>query len=361
MKPISRRLTRRRFLQAAGIGATGAWARHPVLGDQLVSSRLGDLDDYVAKAMVRWDVPGLAIAIVQEGKLLHARGYGVRSAGEDAPVDVETVFPIASCTKSFTAAAIAKLIDNGKVKWDDPISKHLPTLQLSDTELTAKMTIRHALSHRTGLPTANMLWRSGAFDDNQILSRLRWLKAVAAPGEKFIYNNLIYLVLGKLVELVSGQRWNDFLHSELFVPLGMKSTFTSSTGVDGGENVAAPHASDSGKLQRIGRYCPDVIAPAGAIHSSVIDMAQWLMLHLDGGVSDRRQIISKVRMDEMHAAPQSAEPRDPADTRDPRVSMENYGLGRFFNDQGGRQVVDIRETRRASFPGSQWFRRSVWG
>lgn len=338
---MSQRLTRRRFLQAAAsTGVAGAWVQHPAFGNQLAPSRLGGLDDYVAKAMARWEVPGLAIAVVQEGKLVHARGYGVRSVGENAKVDAETVFPIASCTKSFTAAAIAKLIDGEKLKWDDPISKHLPAFQLSNPELTVEVTIRQALGHRTGLPTANMLWRSGAFDGNEILARLRWLKPVAAPGEKFIYNSNMYLVLGQLVEQVSGQKWDDFLHSELFVPLGMKSTSADSSGIKARENVAAPHASDGGKLQRISRYCPDVIALGGAIHSNVLDMAQWLKAHLDGGVSDGRQIISKVRLQEMHTAPQQAEKRDPADPRDPRVSMENYGLGWFFNDHGGRQVVE---------------------
>ncbi len=206
MKPISQYLTRRRFLQAASTGVVGAWVQHLAFGDQLASSRLVGLDDYVEKAMTRWEVPGLAIAVVQDGKVVHARGYGVRSVGEAAKVDADTVFPIASCTKSFTAAAIAKLIDDGKLKWDDPISKHLPRFQLFDAELTASVTIRQALSHRTGLPTANMLWRSGAFDGDGILARLRFLKPVAAPGEKFIYNNNLYLVLGKLVEQSAASR-----------------------------------------------------------------------------------------------------------------------------------------------------------
>jgi CubicO group peptidase (beta-lactamase class C family) len=341
MKVISQRLTRRRFLQAAAsTGVLGAWVQHPALGDQLTPSRLAGLDDYVEKAMARWDVPGLAIAVVQEGKVVHARGYGVRSVGEDAKVDAETVFAIASCTKPFIAAAIAKLIDNGRLQWDDPISKHLSAFQLFDPELTARVTIRQALRHRTGLPTANMLWRSGAFDGNEVLARLRWLQPVAAPGEKFIYNNNMYLVLGRIVEKVSGRKWDDFLRNELFQPLGMKSTSAAKSEIRRWENVAAPHATDAGKLQRIQRYIPDATAPAGAIHSNVLDMAQWLKLHLEGGVSDDRQVISKVRMEEMHTAPQQAEKKDPAEPRDPRVSTENYGLGWFFNDQGGRQVVE---------------------
>lgn len=340
MKPISLSPTRRRFLQTVSTGVVGALGQYPVFGNQLTPSRLGGLDDYAEAAMVRWQVPGLAIAVVREGQLVHARGYGVRSVNESAKIDAETVFPLASCTKSFTAAAIAKLIDNGKVNWDHPVAKHLPALRLSDAELTAKVTIRQALGHRTGLPTANMLWRNGAFDRDEIMARLRWLKPAAAQGEKFIYNNVMYLVLGKLVEQISGQTWNEYLRTELFAPLSMKSTFADSSGITDRKNVAAPHANNAGKLQRIDRYSPDVIAPAGAIHSNLLDMAQWLKLHLDGGTSDGRQLISKVHLAEMHTPPQPVEKRDPADSRDPRVSLENYGLGWFFNEQGGRQVVE---------------------
>ncbi len=120
----------------------------------------------------------------------------------------------------------------------------------------------------------------------------------------------------------------------------MTATTAECSGIKDRKNVAVPHASDTGKLQRVSRYCPEAIAPAGAIHSNVLDMANWLKLHLDGGISDGRRIISKARIEEMQTAPQQAEKRDPADPRDPGVSMENYGLGWYFNDQGGRQVVE---------------------
>ena len=339
--PVRPRRTRRRFLRVvASIGVVGAIDKYLSFADELSPTGLGGLDDYVEQAMPRWDVPGLAIAVVQNGNVIHTRGYGVRCVGEDARVDAETVFPIASCTKPFAAAAIARLIDKGTLQWDDPISQHLPTLQLFDKDLTATVTIRQALSHRTGLPTANMLWRNGTFDSDEILARLRFLKPVAAPGKKFIYNSNLYLVLGKLVERVSGKKWDVFLRNELVTPLGMKSTVADSLGIKGRNNVAAPHASDAGKLQRVERYCPDVVAAAGAIHSNVRDMAQWLKLHLEGGERGCQSIVSEARLKEMHAAPQHAERDQAAESQDPVVSMENYGLGWFFNHQGGRQVVE---------------------
>jgi CubicO group peptidase (beta-lactamase class C family) len=295
--------------------------------------------------MAEWEVPGLAIGVVQEGKLVHAQGYGVCDLGARTRVDTETVFSIASCTKGFTAAAIAKLVDDEKLQWDDPIVNHLPAFRLSTPEHTATITIRHALAHRTGLPTANMLWRSGAFGSDDILSRLRWLRPIAAPGERFLYNNNIYLVLGKVVEQISGQRWIDFLRTELFEPLGMKSTVADSTGLRGLDNAAVPHASDDGKVCRIEPYCPNTIAPAGAIHSSVLDMAAWLRLHLDGGLSNGQRVLSAARIAEMHTPPARTEDQTAPRQGIPRAPISEYGLGWFFNDFAGRKVVEHSGTQ----------------
>jgi CubicO group peptidase (beta-lactamase class C family) len=295
--------------------------------------------------MARWEVPGVAIAVVREDKVVHARGYGVRGAGDVARVDAETIFPIASCTKAFTSAALARLIDNAKLQWDDPIARRLPTFQLSDAQRTSKTTVRQALAHRTGLPAANMLWRNGAFGSDEILARLRWLQPVAAPGEQFLYNNNLYLVLGRIVEQVGGRKWNDFLRNELFEPLGMKSTAADSSGVKDLKNVAAPHASDSGSVRRIQPYCPDMIAPAGGVHSNVLDMAQWLKLHLNGGLCGGRRVLSTARMEEMHTAPRQVAAETPAEPRIPRAPLSNYGLGWFFNDYAGRKVVEHSGTQ----------------
>jgi CubicO group peptidase (beta-lactamase class C family) len=305
---------------------------------------MSGLGEYVEKAMANWGVPGLAIAAVKDGRLIHSRGYGVRGPGA-AAVDAETVFAIASCTKGFTAAAIAKLVDDAKLRWDDPIAGHLPSFQLSDPGLAARITIRQALAHRTGLPAANMLWRSGAFGGGGIVAKLRRLRPIAAPGERFLYNNNMYLVLGKLVEQVSGRTWEDFLRGELLGPLGMASTAVDSSGVRGRANLAAPHATDGGHLQHIQPYCPDAIAPAGAMHSNVVDMARWLMLHLEGGLLDGRQVLSAARMEEMHTAPGRAEAEAPAGPGVPRAPISNYGLGWFFNDYAGRTVVEHSGTQ----------------
>ena len=344
---MSQATTRRRFLQRTATGAAllAGWSRASAHGKFRRPAALDSLDAYVEAAMTRWEVPGLAIAVVKDGETIVSRGYGVRALGVSAAVDAETLFSIASCTKAFTSAAVARLIDDAQLQWDDPIARHLPAFQLSSPELTSTVTIRQALAHRTGLPTANMLWRSGAFDSQEILARLRWLRPAAAPGEKFLYNNNMYLVVGQVVESVSRRKWGDFLRNELLAPLRMQSTLVDSAELRGLSNVADPHATDAGKLQRIDRHCPDAIAPAGTIHSNVADMARWLLLQLDGGLSGGRRVLSTERMAEMHMPPQPVAAQALEGAKVPRAPIGNYGLGWFFNDYAGRTVVEHSGTQ----------------
>ena len=334
--------TRRQFLQAVATNTTLLW---PGVGSFANSQQdkldlLSGLDDYIEQAMERWDVPGLAIAVVQGSKPIHVRGYGVRRAGDKPKVDSETLFNIASCSKAFTASAVARLVDQQKVDWDDPIVKHLPSLRLFTPELTEKVTIRHALAHRTGLPNANMLWRNGAFNSDEILARLRWLEPISTPGEQFLYTNNMYLVIGKLVEQVSGKTWSDFLQSELFEPLGMKSSTADREGIEGRTNVATPHASDDGRLRPIEPYCPDMIAPAGAIHSNLNDLVQWLKMNLAGGVCDGRRVLSQARLEEMHTAFGRSDSETPPKLGVPRSPIAEYGLGWFINEYEGQRVIE---------------------
>ncbi len=302
--------------------------------------RLRGLGAYAKTAMANWKVPGLAIAVVQDGELILSQGYGVLGLGNSAPVDAESIFPIASCTKSFTAAAVAKLVDVSGVQWNDAIGRYLPELQLFRPNLVDQITIRHALSHRTGLPTANMLWRNGALSSDDIVAALRWLEPVAEPGERFLYNNNMYLVAGKIVEAVSQRKWSEFIRGVLFEPLGMKSTACDSSELRGRVNVAVPHAVDDGILQRIQPYSPDAVAPAGVIHSNALDLARWVKMQLHNGRFEGQQILSAARIEEMHARPPSAQVEPSAESSTPRAPISNYGLGWFFNDYAGQKVVE---------------------
>jgi CubicO group peptidase (beta-lactamase class C family) len=234
---------------------------------------------------------------------------------------------------------IGKLVDQGKISWDDPLSNHLPTLEAIHKENAHKPTIRHALGHRTGFPAANMLWRSGEFNADEILKRVCLMTPIAAPGQSFLYNNVMYLAVGNAAEQACGKSWSEFIKTELFLPLGMNRSVCHSTDLQGLENVALPHATSDGRVTAVERYCPDVIAPAGSIHSTASDMAQWLILHLEQGRFGGRELLTASRVAEMHS-PIETPPSEPHEQGAPRAPISRYGLGWFVNTHAGMTVVE---------------------
>lgn len=333
-------VTRRELLTAAASGTLGLVVGRSA--ESAGSDSLRELDRYCQEALATWQVPGMAIAVIRDGKLLLARGYGVRELGKKEAVDENSVFSIASCTKSFTAAMVGKLVDQGKLAWEDPLARFIPQLNRPDGDPAP--TLRHALQHRTGFPAANMLWRSGEFDSGEILRRTAFLKPVAGPGEKILYSNVMYLVAAKAAESACGKSWSDFVDQELFAPLGMQSSTTGSSRLKALGNVAAPHATVDGRVRVIPRYCPESVAPAGAIHSTAADMARWLVLHLNRGKNGERVLLSAARIDEMHApAISPSEPR--AEKAVPKAPISQYGMGWFTNEFGGKRVVEHSGTQ----------------
>ena len=161
--------------------------------------RFAGIDPYIREAMQQWEVPGLAIAVVKDGKLVLARGYGVCEPGKDRKVTEDTVFPIASCTKSFTAACVAVLVDEGKLSWDDPVRKHLPDFRVADPYVTEQITIRDLLCHRTGLVRGDLMAMTGEFTRAEMLQRVQFLEQVAPFRGKFTYHNVMFAVLGEII------------------------------------------------------------------------------------------------------------------------------------------------------------------
>ncbi len=188
---------------------------------------LQGFDDYVNKAIKDWDVPGVAIAVVKDDKIVFAKGYGVREIGKPDKVDERTIFAIGSSSKAFTAAAIAMLVDEGKLKWDDPATKYLPGFQLYDPYATRELTVRDLLSHRVGLERGDYLWYASSYDRSEILRRIRYLKPSTSLRSHFGYQNIMFLAAGQIVPSVTGKEWDDFVRDRIFVPLDMKASGTS--------------------------------------------------------------------------------------------------------------------------------------
>jgi CubicO group peptidase (beta-lactamase class C family) len=301
---------------------------------------LQGFDDYAAQAMKAWDVPGFAIAVVKDDKVVFAKGYGVRELGKAVPVNERTMFAIGSSSKAFTAAAIAMLVDDGKVKWDDPVTKHLPAFQVYDTYASREMTLRDLLCHRSGLERGDLMWYGSAFSRDEIVRRVRYLKPSWSFRSNFGYQNIMYLAAGQAAAAAAGRSWDDIIKERIFKPLGMTASNTSISDLKGHDNVATPHAKLEDKVTAVAWRNIDNIAPAGSINSNVVEMANWVRLQLGEGKFQGAQIISSGAAKEMHQSHTIIRSEPPWSLFYPEAHFLSYGLGWFLHDYKGRKVVE---------------------
>ncbi|OFW09421.1 MAG: hypothetical protein A3H96_01950 [Acidobacteria bacterium RIFCSPLOWO2_02_FULL_67_36] len=303
------------------------------------ASPLAGFDAHTAKAAADWHVPGFAIAVVKDGRVVVAKGYGVRELGKPDPVDEHTLFAIGSTTKAMTAAMLGMLVDEGKLTWDDPVIKHLPAFQLKDPTATRELTVRDLLTHRGGLGNADFLWYGQDNTTEQILSRVRLLEPAYSIRSRFIYQNIMYAAAGRVIEAASGRSWAEYIRTRIFEPLGMRDTAPTLAMVPKGANVASPHDRVGGTITVIENMPVDSVAPAGAVWSSVHDMAKWMQFLLDGGVAPGgKRLLSERAFAELFK-PQTIAPDNqyPA-TRIVKPHWMTYGFGWFQEDYRGRAV-----------------------
>ena len=303
-----------------------------------------DPDAFAVRVLKEFEVPGLAIGIVKDGNVLLAKGYGVRKLGAPAPVDENTLFGIASNTKAFTAALLAMLVDEGKISWDDPVVKHLPAFQLYDPYVTREMTIRDLLTHRSGLGlgAGDLLWRPPTdYSREEIVRRFRFVKPATSFRSRYAYDNVLYMVAGQVVAAVTGKSWDEVIKERIFTPLGMTTSNTRGAALSEGGNVAAPHAKIGDRLQSVSPMALDNVAPAGAINSSVGEMAKWLIAQLNRGqLGEGRRLFSERQSREMWSA-QTITPlgEPPPHLAALRSNFSAYGLGWGLSEYRGSKIV----------------------
>lgn len=301
---------------------------------------LEGLDDYVTEAMAAWEVPGLALAVVEDDSVVYARGYGTRRRGRDAPVDANTLFAIGSSSKAFTSASLAMLSGEGKVSWDDPVHRLLPGLELHDPYVTREITVRDLLSHTSGLPRCDRVWYGTSFTREEILHRVRFCDPERSFRSRFGYQNIMFLAAGRVVARLTGERWDRFVEERIFAPLGMERSSTSVDSLRGMSNVASPHAEVGDTVRAIEWRDIDNIGPAGSVNSSVAEMAQWIRLQLGEGSYEGERLIPAAAVREMHT-PQTLIRREaPWDRTFPESHLLAYGLGWFLHDYRDRMVVE---------------------
>ncbi len=295
-----------------------------------------NFDQEVQSYMAQWEVPGLAVAVIQDDVVVFKKGYGVLKLGDKTPVTEKTLFAIGSCTKAFTATAIAMLIDEEKVKWDDAVAKHLKGFQLCDPYLTREVSLRDLLAHRCALDTADILWYGTQIDSKTLVEKMRYLQCKGPFRCHYSYHNLMYLVAGEVVAAVSGKPWSAFIKERIFTPLGMTMTNCSVENLKHLRDVASPHAKVGNAVVAVPWRNLDVIGPAGSINSNVVDMAQWVKFQLAKG----KKMLSRERVEEMQV-PQMLIPQTPYESSlYPKAHFLTYGLGWFLHDYRGFKVVE---------------------
>jgi len=314
----------------------------PTLLAQTLEERLKEIDAYAAKAGADWRVPGFALAIVKDDRVVFVKGYGVRELGRPEPVDGDTLFAVASNTKAFTAAALATLVDEGRLKWDDPVTKHLPWFQLYDPYVTRELTVRDLLSHRSGLATfgGDLLWYETTYPREEILRRVRHLRPVHPFRGRYGYQNIMFLAAGEIVPAVTGKSWDDYVRERFFAPLGMARSNTTLRQLKASQNVASPHNEVGGQVRVVKYSNVDAAGGAAAINSSAAEMAEWVRLQLGRGTYQGKKIFSAAAAREMWT-PQTVVSGvgESAEKFNPTVHFNLYGLGWFLSDYRGRKVV----------------------
>jgi CubicO group peptidase (beta-lactamase class C family) len=293
------------------------------------------IDTLIQGTLKRWHVPGVAVAIVRDGKVIYLKGHGVRSIEDGAKVTPDTLFPIASCTKSFTTAAMALLVDEGKMRWDDPPRKYVPYFQLSDPLVDREVTLRDLVTHRTGLRDHLLLWYRSPLPQKERIERFAHLPLDKPFRTTFQYQSTMFTVAGLAAAQASGRSWDNFVQKRLLDPLDMKATYFTTTAIAKNANKASPHQLDAEKKPRLMEPYPmEVPEPAGSIQSSARDLAKWLLFQLDG-----KALISARNLEEMHT-PQITIPLDAADRiQFPGTNQMSYGLGWAIQDHFGHRLL----------------------
>jgi CubicO group peptidase (beta-lactamase class C family) len=308
--------------------AQNACAQSPSYANQI-----REFDTYVENARLAWNSPGLAVAIVKDNKIIFSKGYGVRELGKPEPIDTQTLFLCASTTKAMTAVCMGMLVDEGKIKWDDAVIKYLPDFQLYDPYVTRELKVRDLFLHNTGVGNADFLWVKNNATPDEILNKMRLVMR-----SSFIYQNIFYLVAGKVIEKVSGRRWEDFIRKRIFEPLEMTRTVPLLKEVKD-INQAGAHKLVNGKRMVIDNENADAIGPAGSVWSSIDDMGKWTLCMLDSSKYKGGRLLKLTTWREMFKPQTIVTPEEFYPTQQlTKPNWITYSLGWFQHDYKGKKV-----------------------
>jgi CubicO group peptidase (beta-lactamase class C family) len=313
-------------------------------------AQLQDFGAYVDSARKTFEVPGIAVAIVKDGKVVMEQGFGVREIGKPEQVDAHTLFAIASNTKAFTAASLQMLAEQGKLKMDDRVTDHLPWFQMSDPYVTHEMRIRDLLAHRSGLGLGAgdlLYWPPTSYTTKEVVERLRNVPLATSFRSAYAYDNILFAVATLVIENVSGQSYADFLRNNIFKPVGMDETLVDMTYLKPGMDVAMGHAKfDFKDLKPVPPMAWSNNPGAGGIYSSVHDMAKWMNVQLAGGVlpsgdGKEQRLFKQSSQDQMWSmlTPMKTSKPPVPELESLKPNFAGYGEGWFLSDYHGQRLV----------------------
>jgi len=312
-----------------------ALAAAPLLARQAApAAATQDVASVIDRTFSAWNVPGASVAVVKDGQVLLTKGYGVREIGKPGRVDDQTIFYTASVTKTFTVTAIGMLGDEGRLRIDEPVAKYLPAFSAANTEPLRQATLRDLISHRTGLPRADLLMFSGLSED-EVLARVTRITPVAPLRSRFTYQNQMYLGLGQIISRLSGKSWQEFIETRLLAPLGMAGSNAAGLGhPPSGAPGAVPHALSGNSVAPV-EYVPRAPYGAGGVNTSARDLGRWLQFELGDGTWNGTKLVAPQVLQAMQLPNTIVQPT----IWTPRSTFMLYGLGWFLSDDLGRKVV----------------------
>ncbi len=299
------------------------------------------LDTLMNEAMKHWQTPGAAIVVVRGDEVVYLKGVGVKDVSSKEPVTPDTIFAIGSTTKAFTTAAMAMLVDEGRMNWDDPVRKHLPYFRLNDPLANENVTMRDIVTHRTGLIRHDLLWFGSPWGREEIIKRIGFAPLSYPFRSTFQYQNIMFLTAGEAVGAASNSTFEDFVQKRIFNPLVMKSANFSTTAAEKAPDHASPHTKKMGKIETMPWRNIDNVGPAGSINAGVRDLSNWIRMQLNDGIFEGKRVVSAANIREMHT-PQMVvrlEGRWKLFFPEDVTTQLSYGLGWFISDYRGHKVV----------------------
>jgi CubicO group peptidase (beta-lactamase class C family) len=306
----------------------------------LSRGEMSEVETAVAEARKIWRVPGVAVVVVRDGQVSHLIGQGVRQIGRPEPMTPDTLFAISSCSKAFTSAALARLVEEGKANWDDPVRKHLPGFRLADPLASQDVRLRDLLCHRTGLAANELLWHGAPWSPEEAVRRAAFLPLTRPFRTSIQYQNTMVTAAGLAAGRAAGQSWADLIRTRLLEPLQLRQTYLDTASIPATAPRAATHRlDDAGQAYSIPAYTWPTPDPAVSIHTTARDLGAWLCFHLSGGQADGKQVVGSRFLAETYTPHMPIPLSTHQKVLFPATVQLSYALGWTVSDYHGLRLI----------------------